>query len=137
MKLQRFSGNPILSPNPANPWENLVTCNPGVILDDGMFYMLYRAAGDDEKHVIRFGLATSTDGFHFKRESDLPVFGPSADGPDSGCVEDPRIVKFGDTFYITRGRSPDCQVRRHLLYHVRVQADGARPLLDLPARRNP
>ena len=40
MKLQRFSGNPILSPNPANPWENLVTCNPGVILDDGMFYML-------------------------------------------------------------------------------------------------
>ena len=67
MKLQRFSGNPILSPNPANPWENLVTCNPGVILDGGVFYMLYRAAGDDEKHVIRFGLATSTDGFHFNR----------------------------------------------------------------------
>ena len=91
MKLQRFSGNPILSPNPANPWENLVTCNPGVILDDGVFYMLYRAAGDDEKHVIRFGLATSTDGFHFNRVGAEPVFGPSADGPDSGCVEDPRM----------------------------------------------
>lgn len=101
MKLLRYGGNPILSPNPANEWENLVVCNPGVILDNGTFYMLYRAAGDDEKHVIRFGLATSTDGFHFKRESALPVFGPSADGPDSGCVEDPRIVKFGDTFYIT------------------------------------
>ena len=117
MKLQRFSGNPILSPNPANPWENLVTCNPGpwenlvtcnpgVILDDGMFYMLYRAAGDDEKHVIRFGLATSTDGFHFNRVSAEPVFGPSEDGPDSGCVEDPRIVKFGDTFYITYAYRP-------------------------------
>ena len=106
MKLLRYGGNPILSPNPANEWENLVVCNPGVILDDGVFYMLYRAAGDDEKHVIRFGLATSTDGFHFQRVSDRPVFGPSADGPDSGCVEDARIVKFGDTFYVTYAYRP-------------------------------
>ena len=63
MKLKKFDGNPILSPCPDNEWESLVTCNPGVIYDNGVFYMLYRCAGDDEKHVIRFGLAESKDGF--------------------------------------------------------------------------
>ncbi|MGM9764640.1 MAG: glycosidase, partial [Candidatus Cryptobacteroides sp.] len=106
MKLKKYECNPIVTPNPANDWESLVTCNPGVIYDNGKFYMLYRAAGNDPEHVIRFGLATSTDGFSFTRESDAPVFGPSADGYDSGCVEDPRIVKFGDEFYITYAYRP-------------------------------
>jgi predicted GH43/DUF377 family glycosyl hydrolase len=106
MELLRYGENPILTPNPANRWENLVVSNPGVILDGGVFYMLYRAAGDDKEHVIRFGLATSTDGFHFQRVSDAPVFCPSDDGPDSGCVEDARIVKFGDTFYVTYAYRP-------------------------------
>ena len=53
MKLHKYQGNPILSPLDDSPWENLVTCNPGVIYDGGTFYMLYRAAGDDEDHVIR------------------------------------------------------------------------------------
>jgi predicted GH43/DUF377 family glycosyl hydrolase len=101
MKLKKFIGNPILSPSTSNTWESLVTCNPGVFYDNGIFYMLYRAAGDDEKHVIRLGLATSSDGFHFERKSDKPVFSPSINGPDSGCVEDPRIVKFDNDYYIT------------------------------------
>ena len=106
MKLKKFEGNPILSPLPGSPWEDLVTCNPGVIYDGGKFHMLYRAAGDDEDHVIRFGLAESADGFHFTRVSREPVFGPSADGPDSGCVEDARIVKMGGEFYVTYAYRP-------------------------------
>lgn len=106
MKLKKFEGNPILSPKETNDWESLVTCNPGVIFDEGKFYMLYRAAGNDTDHVIRFGLAVSTDGFHFERTSDYPVFGPSENGPDSGCVEDPRIVKFGKEYYITYAYRP-------------------------------
>ena len=70
MKLKKFEGNPILAPFPGNEWESLVTCNPGVYYDNGTFYMLYRAAGNDTEHVIRLGLATSKDGFHFERQSD-------------------------------------------------------------------
>ena len=62
MKLKKFEGNPILSPLDSNDWESLVTCNPGVVYDNGTFYMLYRAAGNDAEHVIRLGLATSKDG---------------------------------------------------------------------------
>lgn len=53
MKLKKFEGNPILSPLDSNDWESLVTCNPGVVYDNGTFYMLYRAAGNDVEHVIR------------------------------------------------------------------------------------
>lgn len=106
MKLKKHKDNPVLSPCEGNEWESLVTCNPGVVYDNGIYYMLYRAAGNDKEHVIRFGLATSTDGFNFKRMSSRPVFGPSADGPDSGCVEDPRIVKFGENFFITYAYRP-------------------------------
>ena len=91
MKLEKFSGNPILSPNPRQAWESLVVCNPGVIHDRGTFKMLYRAAGDDSDHVIRFGLATSKDGFHFRRAQKDPVLSPSTDGEDAGCIEDPRL----------------------------------------------
>ena len=87
MKLEKYVGNPILSPLECNEWESLVTCNPGVIYDGGVFYMLYRAAGNDKEHVIRFGLAVSKDGYNFDRSSDQPVFTPSENGPDSGCVE--------------------------------------------------
>ena len=106
MKLTKFHGNPILVPNPANSWESLSVCNPGVWYEKGVFYLLYRAAGNAPSHKIFLGLATSRDGFNFERVSDKPVLSPSADGPDAGSIEDPRIVKFGDFFYITYAYRP-------------------------------
>jgi beta-1,2-mannobiose phosphorylase / 1,2-beta-oligomannan phosphorylase len=106
MKLKKFEGNPILSPNPKNDWESLVVCNPGVYFDKDQFYMLYRAAGDDEEHIIRFGLAVSKNGYDFERVSDAPVLGPSPEGPDMGCIEDARIIKFDDYYYVTYAFRP-------------------------------
>jgi len=106
MKLIKSDKNPVLSPNPDNEWENLVVCNPGAWYEAGKFYLLYRAAGNDEEHIIRFGLATSDDGVNFTRVSGQPVFSPSIDGPDSGGVEDPRIIKLGDEFYVTYAYRP-------------------------------
>lgn len=108
MKLQRFRGNPILSPHPDHPWESLVTTNPGCWYDSaaGKVLLLYRAAGPEPEHRIYFGLAESTDGYHFERVSDEPVFGPSADGFDAGCVEDPRIIQLGEWYFVTYAARP-------------------------------
>ncbi len=106
MILEKYERNPILKPNHQNNWESLSVCNPGIWYDDGIFYMLYRAAGDDEEHIIRFGLAISRDGINFERISNNPVFSPSDDGPDSGSIEDPRIVKFGEEYYVTYAYRP-------------------------------
>jgi len=108
VKLKKSAANPILSPNPANEWENFCVLNPAVVFDDarGEFVMLYRAAGDTERHHINIGLATSSDGVHFERQSDHPVFSPSPNGPDAGGVEDPRLIKMGDWYYLTYAARP-------------------------------
>jgi len=106
MKLIKAKENPILKPHPDHPWEDLVVCNPGAWYEDGTFYLLYRGAGHDEAHLIHLGLATSKDGFNFERVSDQPVMSPTPDGFDAGCVEDPRIVKFDDLFYVTYAYRP-------------------------------
>lgn len=89
MKLQRYDGNPILSPNPANAWESMVTTNPGAWYDEhtGEVNLLYRAAGTDPEHRIHRGLAVNTDGYHFERTSDQSVFSPSANGFDAGTAK--------------------------------------------------
>lgn len=106
MKLLKYAGNPVLSPNPKNSWENLVVCNPAAWYEDGKFYLLYRAAGDDEDHLIHIGLAISEDGFNFRRVQDKPVLSPTPDNFDAGSVEDPRVVKFGSEFYMTYAFRP-------------------------------
>lgn len=106
MKLTKFKGNPILSPNPANDWENLVTCNPAAWYESGKFSLLYRAAGNDLEHHIYIGLAESDDGFHFRRVQSAPVLAPTPDNFDAGTVEDPRVVRFSNEYYLTYAFRP-------------------------------
>lgn len=106
MKLKKYVFNPILKPNPNNEWENLVVCNPAVWYENDTFYMLYRAAGNDEDHFIYLGLATSKDGFNFERQFNEPVLSPTKDGYDAGCCEDPRLVKMGNLYYLTYAYRP-------------------------------
>lgn len=103
MKLKKHANNPILSPKEDSWWETRCVLNPAVVYDEEMkkFVMVYRSAGDDKRHEICFGLAISSDGVHFVRQSDKPVFAPDRYEPDGGCVEDPRIVKLGDAYYMT------------------------------------
>ncbi len=103
MKFEKYVNNPILKPNPNNQWEERCVLNPAVIYDEGReeFVMLYRAAGNDVRHKILLGLATSKDGIHFERQSNLPAFEGKNDEADGGCVEDPRLMKIGDIYYLT------------------------------------
>ncbi len=103
MKWTKHSENPVLRANEANAWESLCVLNPAVIYDETNeeFVMIYRTAGNDVRHEIKMGLATSKDGIHFERKSKEPIFFGHQDDPDGGCVEDPRLVKLGDLYYMT------------------------------------
>jgi len=103
VKLKRYEGNPILSPHPANAWENLAVFNPAAWYDEDkkQVLLLYRAAEADPEYKCYFGLAISNDGYHFERVSDKPMIGPSMDGFDASTIQDPRMVKIGEWFYIT------------------------------------
>lgn len=92
----RLSDDPILSPR--GDWESAGTFNPSVVLHEGKFVMLYRA--QDKNGTSRMGYAESSDGIHFTRRSD-PVLSPEKDYEKDGGVEDPRLVKISDTYYLT------------------------------------
>jgi predicted GH43/DUF377 family glycosyl hydrolase len=103
MKLQRYSGNPILSPHPDHPWEDLAVFNPAAWYDPEQeeVLLLYRAAEAHPEYKCFFGLAKSRDGLHFERVSDEPVLSPSVDGYDASTIQDPRMVKMGEYYYVT------------------------------------
>ncbi len=101
MKLKRYEKNPILSPDPTSSWASAYTTNPAAWYDGKKVHLLYRAGPDNDRHPIYLGLAESGDGFTFRKAGKGPVFGPSEDGFDAGCIEDPRIVRIGGVFYVT------------------------------------
>jgi len=94
---QRLSDSPAISPR-GSGWESAGTFNPAVILRDGKIVILYRA--QDKSGTSRIGYAESVDGIHFTRRSE-PVLSPERDYEKDGGVEDPRLVQFGDTYYLT------------------------------------
>jgi predicted GH43/DUF377 family glycosyl hydrolase len=94
---QRLSDGPVISPQ-GNGWESAGTFNPSVVMHDGKIVMLYRA--QDANGTSRLGYASSSDGIHFTRRPE-PVLSPEADYERGGGVEDPRLVKIDNTFYLT------------------------------------
>ena len=107
---KRASNEPILFPQ-GTTWESAGTFNPAVTsfpFDDPAApaghrhrektVMLYRA--QDASGTSRLGYAESTDGIHFIRRPE-PVFSPETDYEKDGGVEDARLQKFGDTYYLT------------------------------------
>src|SRR6266853_472217 len=94
---KRASNEPILSPQ-GTTWESAGTFNPATVIHNGKIVMLYRA--QDASGTSRLGYAESTDGIHFTRRPE-PVLSPETDYEKDGGVEDPRLQKFGDTYYLT------------------------------------
>jgi predicted GH43/DUF377 family glycosyl hydrolase len=94
---RRISQTPIISPR-GNGWESSGTFNPAVVERAGKIVMLYRA--QDGKGTSRLGYAESSDGIGFTRRAE-PVFVPAEEYEKDGGVEDPRLVKFDDTYYLT------------------------------------
>lgn len=80
-------------------WEAKGVFNPGVTEYNGKIYMLYRAYGRD--NISRFGLAISEDGENFER-FDQPILEADEQNPYERLgIEDPRIVKIDNYYYIT------------------------------------
>lgn len=102
-RLKRYTKNPILEPIEAHAWEKKAVFNPAAIDVDGTVRILYRAMGDDDTSVL--GYAESQNAYRITERFTEPVYRPRApfetkqSGGNSGC-EDPRITRFGDTFYM-------------------------------------
>lgn len=100
---------PVLRPtDKKGDWQNIAVYNPGAIYeqlpgdDEPKFHILYRASDccyPNQPSVSRWGLATSKDGINLDSVTELPVELPKK-GYEVWGIEDPRITKIDDTFYI-------------------------------------
>ncbi len=104
VRLEKFSGNPIIKPLREHPWESKAVFNPGVFYDEKKIHLVYRAMSDDNTSV--FGYASTKNGFDIDERLSQPIYVPREDFekkgvPDanSGC-EDPRLTRIGDTIYM-------------------------------------
>jgi len=110
LKIKRCSQNPIVVPGKYD-WRKVATFNPGVILDNGKFYLYERAAGSLRPFQTVIGLLASDDGVHFEHVEDKPVFTGEMLGYPEGSVEDARVVKIEGKFYMCYALQPyqfDC-----------------------------
>ncbi len=111
LTLKRPKENPILTPS-NHAWENMLVFNPGAVLHNNEVYLLYRAQGREDP-ISRIGMAKSKDGIHFTRNS-TPLYYGGGHTDEKLGIEDPRVVKIDDTFYIVYtavSRIPDAVIQ--------------------------
>lgn len=99
----KYENNPVLSPS-SEGFDSWTVYNSAVAVKDGKYYMFYRAESRDEMDTpycgtSRIGLATSGDGYSWKR-SDKPIIDADLKWEMPGGCEDPRIVKVGDMWHL-------------------------------------
>lgn len=115
MQLERYEGNPILSPT-SNWWENEAVFNCAAARSNGKVHILYRAIGEDG--VSRFGHAITENGLHITERQPEPAYESIGDELEKLGVEDPRVTRIDDTYYITyTGASlyPCCELEPSLV----------------------
>jgi predicted GH43/DUF377 family glycosyl hydrolase len=101
----RHAKNPILTPGLFD-WRQAVVFNPGVIHEAGEFYLFERTAGALRPFHCYISAMHSEDGVHFTPLSERPVLTPEMAGSRYGSVQDPRVVRIEDTYYMTYAFRP-------------------------------
>lgn len=104
MKLTRISKNPIFEANPEHEWESAAVFNSAAVYENGLYHMIYRATdigshANFGEYINSFGYAVSKDLKEWHR-LEKPIMINDVPQEKRG-PEDPRIVKIGDTFYMT------------------------------------
>jgi predicted GH43/DUF377 family glycosyl hydrolase len=105
----KFASNPVLAPTPG-AWDQGHfgggVHNGSIIVKDNVFYYVYRGERgidipqiSEVDYICDIGVATSTDGIHFKKDTaHSPFFRHGEDRQYS--YEDVNIVRYEDTYYL-------------------------------------
>jgi len=103
-------------PGRPGSWDELFVSAPQVVFFENTFYLFY--LGGNESGRMAVGLATSCDGFHFKKFEGNPLLAPDSTGFDAFTVG-PGIILKEDTSWVMyyncqelAGYSPGASVGR-------------------------
>lgn len=102
---------PVLMVGSATEWDNGFLEGPSVIKENGIYKMWYcgydaTADGSGTDGEANVGYATSPDGITWTKYSGNPVCATTP-GWDSVYVQDPHVIKTGNTYYMWYGGHDD------------------------------
>ena len=87
--------------NPDMFYENESGCFSGSAIEkDGMLYLFYTSVSKEMKQTQ--SVAFSADGLHFEKYRNNPVL-THDDTRDDGNFRDPKVLKYGDKYYMVTG----------------------------------
>jgi len=99
--IKRYKNNPIITKNDV-PYPVVTVHNAGVIKTDGRYLMIFRSHLSNGRSIL--GLAESLDGYRFEVRPE-PFMVPAQEGLfaeyEQYGIEDPRICKIEEDFFIT------------------------------------
>jgi predicted GH43/DUF377 family glycosyl hydrolase len=95
---KKHESNPILKPNPDNAWEAAHLFNAAAIVLDAKVFLFYRA--QNHEGLSSIGLAWSDDGISFTRLN-RPILTATEPWEEGGGCEDPRVMRYEGTVYMT------------------------------------
>lgn len=105
VEFRRHPENPILTAGGPD-WRRCVTFNPGVLFEDGKWYLYERAAGELRPFICQIGMLESEDGVNFVLSREEPVVTPVMMGSQYGSVQDPRVIKMEGRYWMTFAYRP-------------------------------
>jgi predicted GH43/DUF377 family glycosyl hydrolase len=102
-ELERYKGNPILSPIKDHSWESKMVFNCAAVYKKGKIHLIYRARGDNKSDNILISTLghaiLKKDGVTIEKRFPEPIFEPLKWYEPAGC-EDPRVTEIDDKYYM-------------------------------------
>jgi len=74
IRFEPYPGNPVFSGTGTDTWDQKIRERGFILYEDGLYKMWYTGYNSELARQKFLGYATSTDGIHWKRYSDRPVF---------------------------------------------------------------
>ncbi|AWB09627.1 MAG TPA: glycosidase [Thermodesulfobium narugense] len=109
--VKRYIFNPVLTKYDV-PYEVSTVYNPAITMYQNKYILIFRAAKLNGRSIL--GKAISEDGLNFEVERE-PFMVPESDGYfgryESAGIEDPRITRIGDEYFITYSAYSEYGVR--------------------------
>ncbi len=85
--------NPVFSGTGGDEWDQKIRERGWIMVEDGEYRLWYTGYNDDRSPTKFLGHARSTDGIHWTRDPENPIF-------DEGWVEDMCVVLVDGTYYL-------------------------------------
>ena len=96
--------NPLVVPGQTGEWDDFLVMGPRCFYNQGYYYMFYTAWHTNIDGIRRIGLATSSDGINWQKDTaHNPVMAPSSGTWDGSLIEVGTVMLINDTVHMWYG----------------------------------